>query len=60
MSKLIYLAALICCLSGLKCVERPPLEWWQTEVIYQIYPRSFMDHNNDGIGDLKGNQSITF
>jgi len=28
--------------------------WWQGAVIYQIYPRSFMDTNNDGIGDLGG------
>jgi oligo-1,6-glucosidase len=28
--------------------------WWKESVIYQIYPRSFMDSNNDGIGDLKG------
>lgn len=29
-------------------------KWWKEQVVYQIYPRSFYDSNNDGIGDLKG------
>lgn len=29
-------------------------KWWQEAVIYQIYPRSFQDTNQDGIGDLPG------
>jgi len=31
--------------------ERP---WWQSAVVYQIYPRSFQDSNGDGVGDLAG------
>ncbi|MCZ8518302.1 MULTISPECIES: glycoside hydrolase family 13 protein [Paenibacillus] len=29
-------------------------QWWKDSVVYQIYPRSFMDSNGDGIGDLQG------
>ena len=29
-------------------------QWYKDAVIYQIYPRSFCDSNNDGMGDIKG------
>ena len=30
--------------------------WYKDAVVYQIYPRSFLDSNGDGVGDLNGIQ----
>ncbi len=35
-------------------IQRLDKKWWHDAVVYQIYPRSFMDANNDGMGDLAG------
>jgi alpha-glucosidase len=37
-----------------KAVDAEGHQWWQHAVFYEIYPRSFADGDNDGIGDLKG------
>lgn len=29
-------------------------KWWHDKIVYQIYPKSFFDSNDDGIGDIKG------
>ena len=29
-------------------------KWWHNKIVYQIYPKSFNDHNNDGVGDILG------
>ena len=34
--------------------DDPGRTWWRDGVLYQIYPRSYMDANGDGVGDLQG------
>ena len=54
---LVALAAIISipqALAQTKKVDAEGHEWWQHAVFYEIYPRSFADSNNDGVGDLNG------
>jgi alpha-glucosidase len=37
-----------------KPVDEEGHQWWQHAVFYEIYPRSFADSNNDGLGDIPG------
>lgn len=56
MNKLLHLLLVFASILILSECASPKgtLEWWQTSLIYQIYPRSFKDNNGDGIGDLEG------
>jgi hypothetical protein len=35
-------------------------QWWHHAVFYEVYPRSYADSNNDGVGDLKDHLSWLF
>ncbi len=48
------LASSLTALGQSKPVDAEGHQWWQHAVFYEIYPRSFADSNNDGIGDLNG------
>src|ERR1700737_1241849 len=54
-------ALALCCIAAgpaalaqQKAVDAEGHQWWQHAVFYEVYPRSFADSNNDGIGDLNG------
>jgi len=50
----LFLSAVASSQTGGKPVDEEGHQWWQHAVFYEIYPRSFADSNNDGIGDLNG------
>src|SRR5580658_7403777 len=41
-------------LSHDQAVDAEGHPWWKHAVFYEVYPRSYMDSNNDGVGDLNG------
>jgi alpha-glucosidase len=53
----VALASMCCCFLASAqntAVDAEGHQWWQHAVFYEIYPRSFADSNNDGVGDLNG------
>jgi alpha-glucosidase len=51
---LIIFACAVSVVAQTKSTDAEGHQWWQHAVFYEIYPRSYADSNNDGIGDLKG------
>jgi alpha-glucosidase len=57
--KFVFQYAVLILLSAFCLAQTKPLEsggptWWKHAVFYELYPRSFADSNNDGIGDING------
>jgi glycosidase len=49
-----FVIAIILVVTSPKCPPKPERQWWQKQLCYQVYTRSFKDGNGDGVGDFKG------
>jgi alpha-glucosidase len=57
--QIVFQCTILILVSGFCFAQAQPLEsgsptWWKHAVFYELYPRSFADSNNDGIGDING------